>query len=431
MPTFSPDGDRAYDLLRRMGPSRLGGSAREREAARTLAAEIQGFGPEPAEETFPVRTCSDLTARLSVLAPFEAQVACQAIGLSGQTGEAGIEAPLVFAESGGPKYVAGCRDQIPLIYGRLNAIKYEALATAGVAGFVCIAKPGLRAMYNMLEAKWIARWGARPGAFISFEDGLRLVREGASRVRLTVRQREFEGESRNLVVEIPGTRQPEEVIVVGAHMDSHRDMDGAHDDGAGCVVAMELCRRFAAHPAARTLRFVWFGSEELGCRGSEAYVARHADELEAIVFMVNLDLGGGILGQDAVDVMGPPELRAFFDLLNRERGLGLEIQEKVYGGDNGPFVGRGIPAAAIYRAAGTAYYIHSPDDGLDLVDGRHLTLLAEQAAEFVDRIANAHRFPFERQVSDRIQKEYRRVLIEYLGLTPSEADAVTSGQGEG
>jgi aminopeptidase YwaD len=416
MAEFSIDDHRAYALLKRLGPARLGGSERETAAARVLVQEVSALGLDAAEETLPVQTVSDMSARLVVLEPYQVEIPCEAIGLSGQTPEGGLEAPLVYAESGGAVYLAGTAGQIPLIFGRLNAIKYESLALEKALGFICIGKPGAGPMYNMLEVAWIERWGKRPGAFISFEDGLRLVRHSASRVRLTVRQHEYEGESRNVIVEIPGTRRPDEVILIGAHMDSHRQMDGAHDNGAGTVVAMELLRHFAAHPPARTLRFVWFGSEELGCRGSLAYIERHASELDAIVFMLNLDLGGGILGQDAVDLMGPPELRTHFDLLNKERGLGLQIQEKVYGGDNGPFIDKGIPAATIYRAGGTCYYIHTRDDRLDLVDGHHLAMLAEQAGTFLDRAANAYHFPFPRVIPETIRQQYRRAQIEYMGI---------------
>jgi Zn-dependent M28 family amino/carboxypeptidase len=274
-------------------------------------------------------------------------------------------------------------------------------------------------MFNMLESAWVDRWGKYPGVFISFEDGLRLVRERASRVALAVRQKEYDGESRNVFVDVPGSRHPDEIILIGAHMDSHRQMDGAHDNGAGTVVAMELLRHFATSPPLRSLRFVWFGSEELGCKGSQAYVECHAGELDSLVFMLNLDLGGGIIGQDAVDAMGPPELRTYFELQNKERGLDLNIREKVYGGDNGPFIDKGIPAVTIYRAGGTCQYIHTAEDSLDLVDAVHLEQLGGQALVFLDLVANAYRFPFARSVPETIQKEFRRLQVEYMGVKPT------------
>ena len=420
MSSFAIDGQRAYVLLKRLGPARQAGSQREREAVQVLMAEIRSLGLQPVEETFPVQTFAGAYAGLEVLAPFQATLTCEAIGRSGSTPSDGITAPLVYAESGGPAYFANARGTIPLIYGRLNVPKYQALARAGAVGFLCIGMPHHRLpTLNNVQVNWTAAWGKVPGAFITFEDGLRLVREGAQQVRLTVRQREFEADSRNLIVEIPGMSEPESVILVGAHIDSHRDMDGAHDNGAGSVVAMELCRYFAAHPARRTLRFAWFGSEETGINGSGAYVERHAAELGKVIFMLNLDLGGGIIGQDAVDIMGPPELRTFFDLLDNERGLGLEIQEKVYGGDNIPLLEAGVPAVTIYRNGGTCVYLHSADDRFDLVDGRHLALQAELAAEFLDRSANAYRFPFAREVPEGIRKGLRCLREEYFGADPA------------
>lgn len=423
MQNYSIDGNRAYDLLKRLGPSRLGGSQNEENAAQVLKEEIKTLNREAVEQVFQVETSTDMKSSLQILEPFNAEIPCEAIALSGQTPPEGIEAEMIFAESGGAKYLAGSKGKIALLYGRLNANKYESLLLEDVAGFVCIGKPNIKNVYNMLEIHWIERWGKRPGAFINFEDGLRLVKNGAKKVRLQVRQKEYTGKSRNVVVEIPGRRHPEEIIVIGAHYDSHRGMDGAHDNGAGSVVAMELCRYFSENPADRTLRFVWFGCEELGCRGSAAFIDQNEDDLNKIIFMLNLDLGGGIIGQDAVDIMGPPELVTFFELINKERGLDWLITEKVYGGDNGPFVGKGIPAATIYRADGTCYFIHSKDDSLELVDGYHLGLLAEQAAEFLDRAANAYRFPFERKISEKIRQQYKnRMLMEYHGLTEVEAE---------
>jgi hypothetical protein len=107
--------------------------------------------------------------------------------------------------------------------------------------------------------------------------------------------------------------------------------------------------------------------------------------------------------------------------LDKEKGLGLQIREKVYGGDNGPFLEVGIPAVTIYRGGGTCSYIHTPDDRLDLVDSRHLALLAEQAVEFLGRVANAYRFPFKREVPKSIQEQLERMREEYFG-PPSQGE---------
>jgi aminopeptidase YwaD len=415
MSAYGIDGERALALLRRLGPARLGGSEREREAAAVLAAEIRGLGLHPVVESFPAPTFADAEATLKVIDPPMGELACEPVGLAGQTPPEGVEGELVFVESGGGAYLATSTGKVALLYGFLDRRKYEDLLRVGVAGLICIGEPGRPAALYHLMADWAALGAAPPAVNVAFETGLRLVRAGASRVRLYARQRVTEGESVNVMVDVPGTGRADEVIVVGAHLDSLRDMDGAHDNGAGTVAAMEILRYFAAHPARRTLRFVWFGSEELGWLGSQAYVHRHAAELDQVRLMVNLDVGGGLLGQDAVDVMGPPELTAFFELWDREAGLGLLIREKVYGGDNGPFAEQGVPAVTIHRREGTALYIHTPGDRLDWVDGRHLARLAEQAATVVDRTANSFQFLFERTVPDEIHKQIREMRDRYLG----------------
>jgi aminopeptidase YwaD len=425
-PTIShipADGERAYDLLERLGPSRLGGTEREHAAVQVLATEIERLGLRATEETFPVLTFADAAGRLEMLDPYQAVVPCEPVGLSGETPTAGLEAPLVYVESGAPANLTAAEGKVALTYGSLDRFKIRDLLHARVAGFVCIGEPGRPAVLLSLVPEWRTLGAPPPGVSIAFEDGLRLLQQRARTIRLLLRQRIFQGTSRNLVAEVPGTTRPEEVILIGAHVDSLRDMDGAHDNGAGTVAAMELLRHYVVHPARRTLRFVWFGSEEYGWVGSQAYVERHAADLESLVFMLNLDVGGGLLGQDGVDVMGPPELTALFELWNREKGLDLLVREKVYGGDNGPFAEQGIPAATFHRGLGTAQYIHTPNDRLDLVDGVHLARLAMLSGCFLDRIANAYHFPIRRDVPGKILKQVTELRERYLGPRPRSGQA--------
>ena len=87
--------------------------------------------------------------------------------------------------------------------------------------------------------------------------------------------------SANVIGEIPGTDKADEVVVIGAHLDSWDVGEGAHDDGAGCAHALEAMRLIGAvglRPA-RTIRAVLFINEENGLRGARAYADEHRDEL--------------------------------------------------------------------------------------------------------------------------------------------------------
>lgn len=415
MTAYGIDGDRALEMIKRLGPARTGGSPDEKQAGLLLQKEIKALNLEPVEETFDILTFDNDSASVQVNKPFKQDLEAYAIGLSGQTPPEGIEAELIYAESGGLCYLSNIEGKIPLIYGRLNASKYNTLLREGAAGFICISEPGRPPFLNILERPWVDRWGHCPGALIGFDDGLKLIKEKTRRVRLQVQQRIYQGTSQNICVDIPGTKYPEEIILIGAHYDSHRAMDGAIDNGAGTVVQFELARFFATHPSKRTLRFVWFGCEEMGGLGSNEYVERHTEELEKIKLMLVFDLGGGIIGRDKVATAGPPEIKSFFQTMNLEKGLGMEISEMLFGSDNIPFNEAGIPAVSIYRDSGVAAYIHTRLDSLDLIDGPHLADHARMGAEFLDRIANAYEFPFARQVPESMLQEIKQKNVEYFG----------------
>lgn len=101
-----------------------------------------------------------------------------------------------------------------------------------------------------------------------------------------------EAESANVVAEIVGSEKPEEIVVIGGHIDSWDVGQGAQDDGAGCVAAMEalnLIRKLGLKPK-RTIRVVLWTNEENGLAGARSYAARHQKELH--VAGIESDSGG-------------------------------------------------------------------------------------------------------------------------------------------
>ncbi len=101
-------------------------------------------------------------------------------------------------------------------------------------------------------------------------------------------------QSYNVIGEIKGTTYPDEVLVVGGHLDSWDLGDGAHDDGAGCVQSMEVLRllKLTGYRPQRTLRVVLFMNEENGLRGGNAYASEAKKKNENHVFALESDAGG-------------------------------------------------------------------------------------------------------------------------------------------
>ena len=100
--------------------------------------------------------------------------------------------------------------------------------------------------------------------------------------------------SYNVIGEITGSTYPNEIMLVGAHLDSWDLGDGSHDDGAGCVQSIEVLRLFKiiGYKPQRTLRVVLFMNEENGLRGANEYVKVASDKNESHVFALESDAGG-------------------------------------------------------------------------------------------------------------------------------------------
>ena len=100
--------------------------------------------------------------------------------------------------------------------------------------------------------------------------------------------------SHNVIGEIKGSEFPDEIIVVGGHLDSWDLGDGAHDDGAGIVQSMEVLRLFKAmnYQPKRTIRVVLYMNEENGLRGGKAYANYAKSNKENHIFALESDAGG-------------------------------------------------------------------------------------------------------------------------------------------
>lgn len=101
-------------------------------------------------------------------------------------------------------------------------------------------------------------------------------------------------QSYNVIGEIKGSTNPNEIIVVGGHLDSWDLGDGSHDDGAGCVQSMEVLQllKITGYKPKRTLRVVLFMNEENGLRGGNAYAEWAKKSGEEHIFALESDSGG-------------------------------------------------------------------------------------------------------------------------------------------
>jgi carboxypeptidase Q len=149
-----------------------------------------------------------------------------------------------------------------------------------------------------------------PAAAVSAEDAERLARMQARGRPVVLRLRMQaqtlpDAESANVIGEIPGRERPEEVVLVGGHIDSWDVGTGASDDAVGCIVTWEALRLMKAlnlHPR-RTVRVVLFTNEENGLRGALAY--RDAYAAEAGQHVLALESDSGVFAPLRLGYTGP------------------------------------------------------------------------------------------------------------------------------
>jgi len=215
-----------------------------------------------------------------------------------------------------------------------------------------------------------------PHAAITVEDAVALRRMQDRGERIAVRLRMGaqtlpDAPSRNVIAEVVGREHPEEVVVLGGHIDSWDVGTGAMDDGGGSVAAWEAVRlmhRLGLRPR-RTVRAVLWTNEENGLRGGTAYRDAHSGELDRHVLAIESDggvfrpTGFGFSGSDAAYAT----VREVGRLLDRI-GAG-EIRRGGGGADIGPIMREGVPGMGL-QVDGTRYfwYHHSDGDTVDKLD---------------------------------------------------------------
>ncbi|HXJ18715.1 MAG TPA: M20/M25/M40 family metallo-hydrolase [Polyangia bacterium] len=237
-----------------------------------------------------------------------------------------------------------------------------------------------------------------PSAALSVEDAdlvARLAARGPVRLHLTLQDQTLpDADSFNVLAELRGRERPDEIVVMGAHIDSWDVGQGAQDDGAGCAIVMEALatlRRLGLVPR-RTIRAVLFTSEEIGVRGARAYAERHAAELPRHVGAFETDIGAGTpLG---IRMVAAPEAvaeaRALATLL---APIGATLVDTGFAGaDIEPMQAAGVPLFGLYSDPTHYFDIHhSVADTLDKIDpaalGRNVAAMATWAFVVADRPA--------------------------------------------
>jgi carboxypeptidase Q len=184
----------------------------------------------------------------------------------------------------------------------------------------------------------------------------------------------------NTIAEIRGSEKPEEIVVLGAHLDSWDLGTGATDNGTGSMVVLEAARALqkSGLKPKRTIRFALFSGEEQGLNGSRAYVEAHRDEMPRISAALIHDTGTGRV--TSISLMRNYAAREVMDTVVAPlRSLGLlELSERwMTGSDHVPFDEAGVPG--FFCIQDPAQYFETHHSQADTFDQAHEADLVEGA----------------------------------------------------
>jgi carboxypeptidase Q len=229
-----------------------------------------------------------------------------------------------------------------------------------------------------------------PQAIVAREDAMFLARTIATHsgeVRLQFSMPNKIGgpvEQENVVGEIRGYEKPDEVVILGAHLDSWEMGTGALDNGCNAALVIEAARAIKATGLLprRTIRFVLFSGEEQGTIGSYEYVRAHRVELDKIRAMITFDAGSGRM--TGYSLGGRRDIEAGVrEVLKplESWGANEHTVDASFGTDNFDFLLEGVPSlVANQEVSNYLANYHSASDTLDKVDIRELKLNTALAA---------------------------------------------------
>ena len=380
---------------------RMGGTDAELRCAKYLVecCEKLGWKAEIEEFTVDMATMEE--------AVFEADgitVPCKGY-LNAGSGE--VEAPFYYLRSTDSYALSQCKGKIVMIDGYLGYWIYNDILESGAVGFVTYdgnANYADRDIDQRELRSFVSKGNKIPGVNINAKDAIKLISSGAKNARIALKQKEFEGKSRNVILDLPG--ETDEYIVLTAHYDSTSLSQGAYDNMSGSVGLLGIAEHFVNRPHRYGLRFIWCGSEERGLLGSKAYCATHEEDLKKIALNINLDMIGCIMGKFIACCTTEEALVHYINYFSCEQGFSVATKQDVYSSDSTPFADKGVPAVSFARIAphNTAT-IHNSYDTVAVMSGEQMCEDIDFLIAFTNRMANAARCPVDKKIPDNMKEK--------------------------
>ena len=372
---------------------RMAGTEAEARARDWAVARLKAMGFQNVRvEEFTVPTGTRAAESAEILTPFPQKMFVNALGGSGLTGPEGVTGEIVAFDSVDALRLApdeAVRGKIVFIdhrmtptqdgagYGQFGAPRRQGPTLASQKGAVAIVIRSIGTDHNRTPHTGIMQFenGAKPipAGALSVPDAEqleRILKRGRPvTMRLRLQGQRMQGTSGNVIAEVPGSDRQSAPVLVACHLDSWDQGTGAIDDASGCgIVAAAAKRIMDKGRPKRTIRVVWFGSEEIGLFGGLDYQRRHGNEPHHAI--AESDFGADRIWQ--VNSKLGAERREEARMLGAALaplGIVTGAFDTAEGSDIGPMITAGVPAVGLSQDGMRYFDIHhTANDTLDKVD---------------------------------------------------------------
>lgn len=363
-----------------------------------------------------VRNWSRGKAHAKLLAPYQHTLAVTALGGSVGTGDDGLVGKVAMFNTLADLIKADKsqvtdkivfinhpmqRDRAGKFYGPTVKGRANGATEAAKLGAKAIVIRSIGTDMSRFPHTGMMRYGKKvkriPAAALSTADADLLARvvEQTGNITLLLDIEATEGKwqtSYNVIGEMTGNQKPQEIILLGAHLDSWDEGTGALDDGAGVGIVMaaaHLVKNVTGQPK-RTIRVVLYASEEFGLVGAHQYVRTNKQDLSNIVVAIESDFGAGPIYQldTRFSKSSLDKLPTLYQDLS-QLGIMKGNNETGGGPDISMLPNHGVPVAAL-KQDGTYYfdYHHTANDTLDKIDIKAITQNQTAYVIFANFMAN-------------------------------------------
>lgn len=380
---------------------RMGGSEEELRCAKYLQSKVAELGLEAQIEDFEVDMADMQEAHLFIDGE---EVTCKGYLCAGSSE---VEAPLYYMPVTDEYSLKECKGKIVMIDGYLRYWTYQDMFENGAVGFITYDGNANYVDEDMDQRElrtYVSQGKIIPGVNFNAKKAIEIINKEAKVAKISLKQKEYKGTSRNVVLDMPG--EIEDYIVFTAHYDSTSLSQGAYDNMSGSVGLLGIAEHFAKHPHRYGLKFVWCGSEERGLLGSKAFTAAHEEELKKVALNINLDMIGCIMGKFIACCTSEDKLVHYIQYMSQEEGFGMSVSQGVYSSDSTPFADKGVPAVSFARIApNNTATIHNSYDTMAVMKMEHMDKDIAFIVKFAERMANAKCCPVGKEIPENMKEE--------------------------